>query len=141
MTKAGNANHVGTIRGGMDARYRHAVPTGLLTWTTEVSGGRDAPDPVVTQVHQAEYLHSSRRWGVATQFRWFWQDMSDDRALVAARAPREIDSSILGEVTWYFKNDVGNSNLHWVKLNYEHELAQQRGDADDIWTLQYYHYW
>src|SRR5689334_1554403 len=48
-----------TQRVGLDGRYRHIAPRGLLTFTTELSGGRDASDPVVTLLHEAEYLHSS----------------------------------------------------------------------------------
>src|SRR5439155_17735666 len=80
-----------TQRIGVDGRYRHTAPRGLLTFTTELSGGRDASDPVIMQLHQAEYLRSSRRWGVATQFRRFHQDGLGDQ------------SSIIGEFTWYFR--------------------------------------
>jgi hypothetical protein len=117
-----------TERAGLDARYRKAVPTGLLTWTSELSGGRDAQDNVITQLHQAEYLHSSRRWGVATQYRRFSQD-----GLGA-------DASIIGEVTWYFRNDVGSSNLHWIKLNVEKQLERIGRPPSTIITLQYYFY-
>src|SRR5262249_954747 len=58
-----------TERVGMDGRYRRAIPAGVLTLTSELSGGRDAPDSVYMQLHQADYLHRSRRWGVATQYR------------------------------------------------------------------------
>ena len=58
-----------TERAGIDGRYRRAVPRGLLTLTTELSGWGDASDPVFVQLLEAEYLRSSRRWGVGTQFR------------------------------------------------------------------------
>ena len=124
---------VSTSRVGLDARYRRDIPTGLMIWTTEASAGCDALDPVATQLHQLEYLHSSRRAGVATQYRWFGQD----------RRLSSSDSSVLAEVTWYFRNDVANSNLHWIKLNAEWPVGAQTvgGQKNVIWTLQYYRYW
>jgi hypothetical protein len=41
--------------GGTDTSRRK----GFLTFTTELSGGRDASNPVFTELHQAEYLHAS----------------------------------------------------------------------------------
>lgn len=131
-----HANEVGsskydpieTERVGIDGRYRHAAPRGLLTFTNELSGGRDASKPVFVQLHEAEYLHSSRRWGVATQFRRFHQDGAG------------AASSIIGEISWYFRNDVGNSNSHWIKLNIERQLARIQGPPSTIVTLQYYFY-
>jgi hypothetical protein len=117
-----------TERVGIDGRYRHAVPRGLLTFTNELSGGRDASKPVFVQLHEAEYLHSSRRWGVASQFRRFHQDGAG------------ADSSIIGEISWYFRNDVGNSNSHWIKLNIERQLERMQGPPSTIVTLQYYFY-
>lgn len=127
--RAGTHGVIETGRVGLDGRYRRPVPTGLVTWTSELSGGRDEPDAVFTQLYQAEYLHASRRWGVATQYRRFWQD-----GLGA-------DGSIIGEATWYFRNDVGNSNLHWIKANVERHLERMSGRRDTIVALQYYRYW
>ncbi|MBI3553376.1 MAG: hypothetical protein HY077_12850 [Elusimicrobia bacterium] len=137
---AGPSSRVDTARAGLDARYRHPVPTGSVAWTSELSGGRDAPDSVFTQLHQLDYLRASRRWGLAAQFRRFWQDMSRDRAL-ASPAPGSADSSVSAEGTWYFRNDPGNSNLHWIKLNVERRLERMQGDRPVIVTLQYYRYW
>ena len=106
---------VETRRAGVDGRYRRAVPTGLVTFTSELSGGRDASDTVYSQLYQTEYLHASRRWGLATQYRRFEQDRLG------------ADASIIGEFSWYFRNDVGNSNLHWIKLNVERQLERRRG--------------
>ncbi|MEO7652310.1 MAG: hypothetical protein ABIZ80_17735 [Bryobacteraceae bacterium] len=130
MTMAGSARlgPVETERVGLDGRYRRPVPTGLLTFASELSAGRDAPDSVFTQLHQAEYLHSSRRWGLATQYRRFTQE-----GLTA-------DASVIGEFTWYFRNDVGNSNLHWIKLNVERQLERMQGPPSTVVTLQYYFY-
>ncbi|MFN0101367.1 MAG: hypothetical protein ACKV2U_04670 [Bryobacteraceae bacterium] len=118
-----------TRRAGVDARYRRAVPSGLLTLTTEFSGGEDARNAVAMQLHQAEYLRASRRWGVATQYRRFRETGAG------------VDASIIGEFTWYFRNDVGNSNLHWVTLNVERRLRRiQATPPRTIVTLQYYFY-
>lgn len=125
---AESENRVATKRVGLDGRYRQAVPTGLLTVTSELSGGRDLSSTVFTQLYQAEYLHASRQWGVSTQYRRFQQE-----GLGA-------DASIIGEVSWYFRNDIGNSNLHWIKLNVERQLEQMQGPRGTIATLQYYFY-
>ena len=113
------AKPIETQRAGVDARYRHAVPTGLLSFTTELSGGRDNSNRLSTQLHQIEYIHASRRWGAATQYR---------------------RTSIIGELSWYFRNDVGNSNLHWIKFNVERQLQRVKGPPDTIIALQYYFY-
>jgi hypothetical protein len=125
----GEAAPLKTQRVGIDGRFRRNAPGGLLTFTNELSGGRDARDTVFTQLHGAEYLHRSRRWGVATQFRRFTQD------------GRGADSSILGEFTWYFRNDVGNSNIHWLKLNFERRIERASlWLPHNVLTLQYYFY-
>jgi hypothetical protein len=109
-----------TRRIGLDGRYRHAAPNGLLTFTTELSGGRDAKDPVFTQLYQAEYLRGSRRWSVASQYR-----------------RRELEASIIGEFAWYFRNDVAGSNVHSIRLNVERRLESR---PHTVVTLQYYLY-
>jgi hypothetical protein len=124
---------IATQRVGLDGRYRRAVPTGLLTFTSELSRGRDLPNRVSMQLYQAEYLHSSRRWGLATQYRRFRQ------------GPAGADASFIAEATWYFRNDVGSSNLHWIKLNVEHHTEYQMGAGmiarpGSVITLQYYFY-
>lgn len=138
---AGGFSRIDTTRAGIDGRYRSAIPTGSLTWTSEISGGRDAPDSVFTQLHQLDYLNASRCWGLSTQYRRFWQDMSRDKQLAPSAAPGPADSSIFGEATWYFRNDVGNSNLEWIKLNVERKIEVQQGPRAVIVTLQYYRYW
>ncbi len=113
-----------TVRGGADIRYRASVPGGLATWTSELSGGEDQDREVLTQLHQADYLHSSRRWGLSGQYRWF-QDMR---------------AALLAEFSWYFRNDVAGSNLHWIKLNCQTDTERQQGDRNVVWTTQYYYY-
>lgn len=117
-----------TRRAGVDARWRRGVPTGLVTATAELGGGKDDSD-LVMQLYQAEYLHASRRWGLASQYRRLWKD------------GRGVDASILGELSWYLRNDVGNSNLHWVKLNVERKVLAAAAPRDVIVALQYYRYW
>lgn len=127
-------NPVETKRVGLDGRYRQAVPTGLLTFTSELSGGRDDSNMVFTQLYQAEYLRASRQWGLSTQYRRFQQE-----GLGA-------DAFLIGEVSWYFRNDVGDSNLHWIKFNVQRQLEQMQGQEQvhgprtTIYTLQYYFY-
>jgi hypothetical protein len=121
-------HRIETERIGLDARYRKAVPTGLVTFTSEISGGRDGPYPVFMQLEQAEYLHSSRRWGLAMQYRRFQQ------------YGLGVDSSLIGEISWYFRNDVANSNAHWIKLNIERQIEQIQGPPRVIFTLEYYFY-
>ena len=126
---AGNSIPIKTERIGLDGRYRRPVPTGLLTFTSEFSGGRDVPAAVFTQLHQAEYLRASRRWGLATQYRRFRQDGLG------------VDASLIGEFSWYFRNDVGNSNVHWIKLNVERRLERMYAAQPAMTiTLQYYFY-
>jgi hypothetical protein len=118
-----------TRRWGADARYRRAVATGLVTITAEASRGRDARSSVTMQLYQTEYLRASRRWGLASQYRRFQQ------------AGAGSDASLIGEFTWYFRNDVGNANLHWVKFNVERRLQRMRGTPPrTVVTLQYYFY-
>lgn len=141
MMDADGGTTVKTVRAGADGRWRRPVTDGTVTWTTELSGGRDASDAVFTQLHQLEYLHASRRWGLAAQFRRFWQDMGRSRSLAGADAPGAADSSASAEATWYFRNDVASSNLHWIKLNVERSTERSSGRRDWITTLQYYRYW
>ena len=69
-----------TERVGIDGRWRRVVPTGLLTFSNELSGGRDAVNPVFVQLHEMEYLHASRRWGAATiRADWCWCGSSCNR--------------------------------------------------------------
>lgn len=117
-----------TKRIGIDARYRHTAPRGLVTFTMESSGGRDARDAVLMQLGQLEYLRSSRRWGIAGQYRRFSRDGLG------------INEAVIGEFSWYFRNDVAGSNSHWIKLNVEHQLQYFGGAPATIVTLQYYLY-
>ncbi len=130
-----------TTRVGLDGRYRQVIPSGLLTWTSELSVGEDASDTVLTQLHQLDYLHGSRQWGLSAQFRQFYQDFSNNSSLHSDIPSNTSDTSLSAEATWYFRNDVGNSNLQWIKLNVEWQLARQQGEPFVLSTLQYYQYW
>ncbi len=132
MMQADRGKLVDTQRLGIDGRYGFAVPGGRLSLTSELSGGRDETDDVFTQLYQVDFLRRDRRFGWATQYRRFWQEIGH----------HETDESLIGELTWYMKNDIGNANLEWVKLNVEQKLAVQGGGAKDtITSLQYYRYW
>jgi hypothetical protein len=117
-----------TRRAGLDGRYRRPARSGLLTFTSEINGGQDMQDRILSQLHEAEYLHRSRRWGVAAQYRKLSQ------------AGAGADASIIAELSWYFRNDVGNSNSHWIKLNLERQLDRMKGPPATVVTLQYYFY-
>lgn len=135
---------IDTLRYGGDLRWRHPIPTGSITLTTELSAGRDERDNVFTQLYQADYLTVNRKFGASAQYRRFNQDIGGtafDRMDAMARNGGKTDASIIGELTWYFRNDIGNTNLHWIKLNVERETETQRGRKDTIITLQYYRYW
>lgn len=138
LLRSAGKGQVRTRRIGVDARYRHAVPSGLLTVTYELSSGTDASALVLTQLYQAEYLHASRRFGFATQLRSFLQEVASDANLARTKPRKPTDASLFAEATWYFSNDPSGSKLHWLKLNGELQLQRQRGPANAIGTLQYY---
>jgi len=141
--KADDGEIVDTFRVGLDCRYRRTIPTGWLTLTGEGTVGRDEADDVLTQLCQVEYLHRSRKVGVAAQYRRFWQDIGEGPVPMGmAMAPREdVDSSVALDLTYYFRNDLAGANLHWIKLNVERQLQRQMGGSDTIVTLQYCRYW
>ena len=131
---------VDTLRVGLDWRYTRQVPSGSVTFTNEISAGEDETDRVFTQLEEIGYLNKSRKWGLNTQYRRFWQNI---RGLDTGKDPstHRSDASIFGEATWYFRNDIGNTNLHWIKFNVEQQLEVQKGKPDRIYTIQYYRYW
>ncbi|PKL44550.1 MAG: hypothetical protein CVV41_04085 [Candidatus Riflebacteria bacterium HGW-Riflebacteria-1] len=131
MAAARNGKIVDTLRVGIDGRYGRAVPGGKMTLTGELSTGKDESDDVLTQLYQVDFLRADRKFGWATQYRRFWQET----------LPNENDDSLIGELTWYMKNDVGNASLEWIKLNVEKKLSVQSGSPDTITTVQYYRYW
>jgi len=134
---------VRTQRVGLDWRYTRLVPGGSLAFANEISAGRDENDEIFTQLHQLEFLSLNRRWGLATQYRRFWQNLPLGIGTPThAPATRKADASIIGEFTWYFRNDITGANLHWLKLNVEHETEyHQPRKLDTKVTIQYYRYW
>lgn len=136
---------VDTRRIGLDFRYTRSVPTGSLVFTNELSIGSDENDEVYTQLHQLGYLHRSRKFGFDVQYRRFRQNMIMGVPSLGGMhepASSKTDASVIGEFTWYFRNDMGNTNLHWLKLNVERETEyHQHRKLDTKITLQYYRYW
>ncbi|MCW8133590.1 MAG: hypothetical protein KIS92_24815 [Planctomycetota bacterium] len=136
---------VDTLRLGLDFRYTRTVPTGSLVFTNELSLGKDENDEVFTQLHQLGYLNRSRKFGFDVQYRRFFQNMIlGAPSLGGAHAPAssKTDASVIGEFTWYFRNDLGNTNLHWIKVNVERETEyHQKRKLDTKLTVQYYRYW
>jgi len=116
---------VETQRIGIDGRLRGAGPFGPMGWTTEMAVGRDEGQDLFTQLHQFDYLHASRSWGLSAQYRRSWEEAV-------------ADSSVSAEATWYLSNDVGGSNLQWLKLNVRWPLEVA---GPTLFTLQYYQYW
>lgn len=135
--RATNGEFIQTQRFGVDTRYTHIFAKGSLSGTTELSAGKDESDNVFTQLYQLEYLHHSRKWGIGSQYRRFYQDFGTEGEL----GSDDADTSIIGELTWFFRNDIGNTNLHWIKLNVERQLESMEGGLATIVTIQYYRYW
>ena len=143
MMAAAGGEVINTMRSGADMRWRHLVPTGSITLTAELSAGRDESDKVISQLYQADYLTVNRKFGASVQYRQFNQGIQGTPAPMSRMDWNggRTDASIIGELSWYFRNDLGNSNLHWIKLNVERKTEAIQGRQDTILTLQYYHYW
>lgn len=137
QSQASSGEFIQTQRVGLDTRYTHLVTEGSLTSSAEISTGKDESEDVFTQLYQLDYLHHSRKWGVSSQYRTFQQNFSAADAHQGA----DSDTSVIGELTWFFRNDIGNTNLHWVKLNIERQLQRMEGSSGTVTTLQYYRYW
>ena len=125
---------VGTWRVGADVRKRLDSAVGPFTLSGETAAGADEEDAILSGLAQADWLHPSRRWGTAAQYHHFWQD-------VGAGAEDVTDARASGVVTYYFRNDVGNANLHWIALAVERQVRQTDGPEDTLVMLQYYRYW
>lgn len=143
MDAAAGGDVINTLRYGADVRWRHTVPTGSITLTAEVSAGRDESDKIFTQLYQADYLTVNRKYGASVQYRRFNQGIQGTPAPMSSMDWNggRTDASIIGELSWYLRNDLGNSNLHWIKLNVERKTEAIQGRQDTILTLQYYRYW
>ena len=127
---------IDTLRYGVDGRYTRMAPGGRAAMTGELSGGTDDHDAVLSQLYGVDYLHHSRRWGAAGQYRDYRKEQADVGGTEWA-----ADRSVAVEATWYFRNDIGNSTLHWVKANVERQVERMEGGEATLYTLQYYRYW
>ena len=125
---------ISTMRTGVDARKRIDSAVGPFSLMSELATGQDEDDTVLSGLAQADWLHPSRRWGTAAQYQQFWQDVGDG-------AENYTDERVSGVLTYYFKNDVGNSNLHWIALALERQTRQTDGPEDTVVMVQYYRYW
>jgi hypothetical protein len=125
---------VSAWRLGLDARKRIDSAVGPFTLTGETALGEDENDPLLSGLAQAGWLNPGRRWGTAVQYQHLWQDVGEGgEDFTDARA------SAVG--TYYFRNDVGNANLHWIALGVERRVRQTDVPEDTLLILQYYRYW
>src|SRR5581483_962377 len=120
---------VDTIRLGLDARYTLPTSAGQFSVTMELSVGRDESDRIFTQLYQLDYLARDRQWGCSAQYRRFWQDLS-------GTGMKDADASIIGEIAWYFRNDLSGAFLHSLRLNVERQLERQMGERATVVTFQ-----
>jgi hypothetical protein len=140
--RADAGQFIETRRVGLDARHTKPVDFGSLTMTGEWTIGRDESDDLFTQLYQIDLLRRDRKLGYSLQYRRFWQDIGPGLMTgMGEPLPGRTDSSVIGEITWYFRNDIGNANLHWLKLNVERQTERQMGSPGVLTTLQYYRYW
>lgn len=123
-----------TWRAGADLRKRIDSTVGPLTVATEAAVGEDEGCPVASGLGQAEWLHPSRRVGMAAQFQRLWED-------VGADAAGGDDARLTGVLTYYVRNDVGNANLHWFALAVERDVTGDDAREGALWMVQYYRYW
>lgn len=132
---------VHTLRVGLDGRYTRPLLRGTAVFTTELSGGEDRPDKVISQLHQFDYTSRSRKWGWAAQYRRFWQDRQPALSPGAIPGQENADFSLIGEFTLYLRNNVSASRLCWIKFNVERQLERMEGSKAWLFAVQYYFYW
>lgn len=125
---------VATWRLGADIRRRVDTASGPVTFTLETAVGHDESDPLVSGLAQADWLHPSRRFAAALQFRELWQD-------IGAGGDNLNDARMIGVLTYYLRNDVGNTARHGISLAIEHPLHDDGSDGDPMVLVQYYRYW
>lgn len=125
---------VRTQRIGLDARRRLDTDSGPFTLTAEGAFGTDEGEPMVSAMTQLDWLNPGRRWGAACQYYYFRQE--GGRTIGAM-----TEDSVMATLTRYFRNDVGNANLHWLALGVEHPLRNEDRTADPVLMIQYYYYW
>ena len=132
---AGKEDAIRTWRAGVDFRKRLDSGFGPFTLTGEGAAGEDDDATVWSGLAQADWLHSGRRWGLAAQYFYF------EREHLEADHADEVDERVSLVLTRYFRNDVGNSSLHWIALGLEQQIQTLEGDEDALVTVQYYRYW
>ena len=133
--RAGTEDVVRTWRAGGDFRRRLDSEIGSFTLTGEGAAGADGDSPVWSGLAQADWLHPGRRWGVAAQYFYFEREREE-----AGRAD-DVDERASFVWTRYFRNDIGNSSLHWVALALERRIRAPEGGEDALAAIQYYRYW
>ncbi|MDR2849772.1 MAG: hypothetical protein LBW77_04415 [Verrucomicrobiota bacterium] len=133
MRSAGRDAVIDTWRAGADARKRLDSAAGPFTLAAELAVGEDEDDLLASGLTQADWLHPSRRFGTSLQYSHFWQDVDGMKDYTDARAT--------GVLTYYFKNDVGNANLHWLALAVERIVRRMDEPEDTLLMIQYYRYW
>jgi hypothetical protein len=132
---AGTEAPVSTWRAGVDIRQRLDSGIGPFTLTGEGALGEDETHPVWSGLAQLDWLHPSRRWGTAVQYFYFEREH-------AAEDPAEnVDERASLVLTRYFRNDDGNSSLHWIAFGLERQIQTPEGHEDMLLTAQYYRYW
>ena len=129
------AGAVATWRLGADVRQRIDSGIGPFTLTGEGATGEDEDATVWSGLAQADWLHPGRRWGVAAQYYYF------ERVHLEAEHAEDVDERASLVLTRYFRNDVGNSSLHWIALALEQQMQTPEGDEDTLMTVQSYRYW
>jgi hypothetical protein len=130
-----NIGAILTWRAGADLRKRFDSGVGPFTLTGEGAVGEDERAPTWSGLAQADWLHPGRSWGLAAQYFYFERQPEEP-----ARAD-EIDARASLVLTRYFRNDVGNSSLHWIAFGLEQQIETPAGDDDTLLTAQYYRYW
>jgi hypothetical protein len=129
------ADAVATWRLGADMRKRLDSAVGPFTLTGEGATGEDEDARVWSGLAQADWLNPGRRWGVALQYSYF------ERGPPGAEPEEDIDERASLVLTRYFRNDVGNSSLHWLAGGLEQQIQTPEGEGDTLLTVQYYRYW
>ncbi len=134
MGRTGGDPVIRTWRAGADARKRFDSVAGPVSLLAELAAGEDEEDAVLSGLGQADWLHPSRRWGAAAQYRQLWQD-------VGTGAENAVDERVAGVLTYYLRNDVGNASLHWIALGAERQTRASDGPGHTVFMVQYYRYW
>lgn len=135
--RAGARSEIDTIQSrrlGVDARKRMDSTAGPFSLTVEGATGTDEEEPMLSFLAQADWCSPGRHWGSALQYFYFRQDGGD-----FVESCRE--DAVLGTLTRYFRNDVGNAALHWVTIGVEQPLRDNDHRHSATWMVQYYRYW